>query len=60
MKVALCSDVHLEFGTISLENTEGADVLILSGDICVAKDVRIKDDYGIMGKNDNNKIISKI
>ena len=56
MKVALCSDVHLEFGGISLENTENADVLILSGDICVAKDVRIKDDYGVMGKNDNNKI----
>jgi predicted phosphodiesterase len=38
MKIAICSDLHLEFGTISLENTESADVLILSGDICVAKD----------------------
>lgn len=38
MKIAICSDLHLEFGTISLENTENADVLILSGDICVAKD----------------------
>lgn len=56
MKIAVCSDLHLEFGTISLENTEGADVLILSGDICVAKDVRVKDDYGLMGENDNNKI----
>ena len=56
MKVAVCSDLHLEFGPISLENTEGADVLILSGDICVAKDLRQKDDYGLMGKNDNNKI----
>jgi len=36
MKVALASDVHLEFGPISFENTENADVLILSGDICVA------------------------
>jgi len=29
MKIAVCSDIHLEFGTISLDNTEGADVLIL-------------------------------
>jgi Icc-related predicted phosphoesterase len=36
MKIALCSDLHLEFQTISLPNTEGAKVLILSGDICVA------------------------
>jgi predicted phosphodiesterase len=37
MKIALASDVHLEFGNITLDNTEGADVLILAGDICVAK-----------------------
>jgi Icc-related predicted phosphoesterase len=36
MKIALCSDLHLEFDTITLPNTEGAKVLILSGDICVA------------------------
>jgi Icc-related predicted phosphoesterase len=36
MKIALASDVHLEFGPITLDNTEGADVLILAGDICVA------------------------
>ena len=35
MKLALASDLHLEFGHIELENP-GADVLILSGDICVA------------------------
>ena len=39
MKVALASDIHLEFGTIELENTESADVLILAGDICQAVDV---------------------
>ena len=44
MKVAVCSDLHLEFGTISLENKDNADVLILSGDICVVKDLREKDD----------------
>jgi len=37
MKIALGSDIHLEFGPITLDNTEGADVLILAGDICVAK-----------------------
>jgi Icc-related predicted phosphoesterase len=36
MKIALASDVHLEFGPITLTNTEGADVLVLAGDICVA------------------------
>lgn len=36
MKIALASDVHLEFGPISLDNSGEADVLILSGDICVA------------------------
>ncbi len=36
MKIALASDLHLEFETITLPNTEGANVLILSGDICVA------------------------
>jgi Icc-related predicted phosphoesterase len=36
MKIALASDLHLEFDTITLPNTEGAKVLILSGDICVA------------------------
>jgi hypothetical protein len=39
MKIALCSDLHLEFGPIDLHNTENADVLILSGDICVASEL---------------------
>jgi hypothetical protein len=37
MKLALASDIHLEFGPITLNNDEGAEVLILAGDICVAK-----------------------
>lgn len=36
MKIAVCSDLHLEFSPITLPNTENAKVLILSGDICVA------------------------
>ena len=39
MKIAVCSDIHLEFGNLVLENTEGADVLILSGDIMIANDL---------------------
>ena len=38
MKIAIASDVHLEFGDLILKNEENADVLILSGDICVASD----------------------
>jgi Icc-related predicted phosphoesterase len=36
MKIALGSDLHLEFGPITLNNEENADVLVLAGDICVA------------------------
>ena len=39
MKIALCSDLHLEFQDIDLQNTEGAEVLILSGDIMIAEDL---------------------
>jgi len=39
MKLALMSDVHLEFGPLGFDDQPEADVLILSGDICVAKDM---------------------
>jgi predicted phosphodiesterase len=39
MKISVCSDIHLEFGPIELKNTDGADVLVLSGDICVSNDL---------------------
>jgi Icc-related predicted phosphoesterase len=54
MKIAVCSDLHLEFGTISLENAENADVLILSGDICVANDLKERDSYNLRGENDKS------
>lgn len=38
MKLAICSDLHLEFGDIILRN-EGADVLILGGDIMTAQEL---------------------
>ena len=48
MRIAICSDLHLEFGDINLQNTDNADVLILGGDICVASDI---------GKPDSNNFI---
>ena len=52
MKVAICSDVHLEFGQLNLENTENAEVLILSGDICTAVDLRVTDSILSSAKTD--------
>lgn len=39
MKLAIASDLHIEFGDINLKNEHGADVLILAGDICMLKDL---------------------
>lgn len=43
MKIAIASDLHLEFGDLDFDNSDNADVLILSGDICVAADLDIRD-----------------
>ena len=42
MKIALASDIHLEFGDLILKNEENADVLILAGDICTASQFKKK------------------
>lgn len=39
MKIDIISDVHLEFGDLVVENRNDADVLVMAGDICVAKDL---------------------
>lgn len=39
MKIAVCSDLHLEFEDIILKNEQDANVLILSGDIMIAEDL---------------------
>jgi len=49
MKIAVASDVHLEFGDLDIVNDQNAQVLILSGDILVAQDITQQDPYGIMG-----------
>ena len=47
MKIALASDIHLEFGDINLQNTDNAEVLILGGDICVAEDIDSTTSFGL-------------
>jgi Icc-related predicted phosphoesterase len=39
MKIALASDLHLEFGPLTVVNSEQADVLVLAGDILIAADL---------------------
>jgi Icc-related predicted phosphoesterase len=56
MKIAVCSDLHLEFGDINLQNTDNADVLILGGDICVAADIGRPDPNNIMEGARSNRI----
>jgi len=51
MKIALASDVHLEFGPLELHNTDDAEVLILSGDICVARDLSDRDVHNLLGEH---------
>jgi len=51
MKIALASDIHLEFGDLMLKNEQDADLLILAGDICVAKDALKEGDMGDRVRN---------
>ncbi len=39
MKIAIVSDLHLEFSDIDITNQNSADVLILGGDIMIAEDL---------------------
>lgn len=57
MKIAVASDLHLEFGDLNIQNTDGADVLILSGDICVAADLGRPDPHGILEGARSNRIV---
>jgi hypothetical protein len=56
MKIAIASDLHLEFGDLYIQNTDSADVLILSGDICVAADIGRPDPHGILEGARGNRI----
>jgi len=46
-KIGFCSDIHLEFGPITLLNKDNIDLLILAGDICTPH---------LWGKNHNNSM----
>lgn len=39
MKIQFVSDLHLEFSDVDIPNADGADVLVLAGDITVAADL---------------------
>lgn len=39
MKIAICSDIHLEFADLDIKNTENAEVLILAGDILTSEEL---------------------
>ena len=56
MKVAVASDIHLEFGDLFINNTDNADVLILSGDICVAADLGKPDPHNFLEGARSNRI----
>jgi predicted phosphodiesterase len=51
LQIAICSDLHLEFGPITLVNPGGVEVLILSGDILVANDLGKHDSNNLMGEH---------
>lgn len=47
MKLAVASDLHLEFCDIVINNEENADVLILAGDICTVKHYHSNPELGL-------------
>ena len=51
MKLAIGSDLHVEFGDINLVNDQGADVLILAGDIVMLKDLDKQSERGDTARN---------
>jgi len=56
MKIQVASDLHLEFGTVSIENAGNTNVLILSGDICVANDLGERDVHNVLGEHTKSHI----
>lgn len=45
MKIAYCSDLHLNFGSLRLDNTKDAEILILAGDVMEADDPKASPVY---------------
>jgi Icc-related predicted phosphoesterase len=57
MKIAIASDIHLEFGDLNIQNADNADVLILSGDILVAADIGKPDPHNFMEGARSNRYV---
>ena len=57
MKIAIASDLHLEFGDINIRNDSNADVLVLSGDILVAADIGRPDPHNFMEGARSNRYV---
>lgn len=51
MRVAVGSDLHVEFGDIVLKNEGSADLLILAGDICVMNHLHKQTQYGDVARD---------
>ena len=49
MKIAYCSDLHLEVRPLEIDNTEDAKVLILAGDICTVTDLDALHEDDLIG-----------
>ena len=59
MRVAIASDLHIEFGDIILDNVVAkADLLILAGDICMLKDLDKQSERGDRTRNFFQRISS--
>jgi Icc-related predicted phosphoesterase len=56
MKIAIASDLHLEFGSVTIKNSQQAQVLILSGDICVAADIQSLKSASFLDSARSNRI----
>ena len=50
MKIAVCSDIHLEFGDIELKNNQDAKVLVIAGDAMVASHAQERFSEGVVSK----------
>ena len=51
MKIAVASDLHVEFGDIILNNDGNADLLVLAGDIIMMKDLDKESERGDRCRN---------
>lgn len=52
MKIAYCSDLHIEFAPLEIHNTENADVLVLAGDIILASRLYDKGERHFLGNRE--------